>query len=127
MNEGRGRVDEDKVGREENKRRGNDGRGSGERTTWLKEEGKCSAQQMTLWLERKEKILRHDQFIVWKLAGSPGQPVINNLHRSSIYERKLTIPKHPPHKVVKFSALETAYETSFFRDALSRGRGKVTL
>ncbi|KAJ6626449.1 hypothetical protein B0H10DRAFT_1781150, partial [Mycena sp. CBHHK59/15] len=28
--------------------------------------------QMTLWLERKEKILRHEKFILWCIAGSPG-------------------------------------------------------
>ncbi|KAJ7694726.1 hypothetical protein B0H14DRAFT_3100604 [Mycena olivaceomarginata] len=27
--------------------------------------------QMTLWLERKEKILRHEKFIRWRCAGSP--------------------------------------------------------
>ena len=27
--------------------------------------------QMTLWLERKEKVLRHDQYINWRLGGSP--------------------------------------------------------
>ncbi|KAJ6555069.1 hypothetical protein B0H10DRAFT_2201712 [Mycena sp. CBHHK59/15] len=28
--------------------------------------------QMTLWLERKEKILRHEQYIQWRLKGCPG-------------------------------------------------------
>ncbi|KAJ7118222.1 hypothetical protein C8R44DRAFT_923423 [Mycena epipterygia] len=66
--------------------------------------------QMTLWLERKEKIQRHDKFVDWKQSGSPG----------IIYERKLTMPKHPTHKAVKFTALETDYRATFFRDALSR-------
>ncbi|KAJ7805028.1 hypothetical protein B0H14DRAFT_3773129 [Mycena olivaceomarginata] len=76
--------------------------------------------QMTLWLERKEKIVRHDQFIVWKLSGSPSPPIIENLHPGIICERKLTMPKHPTYKAVKFTTLETAYGASFFRDALSR-------
>ncbi|KAJ7789248.1 hypothetical protein B0H14DRAFT_2945102 [Mycena olivaceomarginata] len=67
--------------------------------------------QMTLWLERKEKILFH---------GSPGPPIIENLNPGIIYERKLTMPKHPTHKSIKFSVLETTYGASFFRDALSR-------
>ncbi|KAJ7862297.1 hypothetical protein B0H13DRAFT_2354773 [Mycena leptocephala] len=62
--------------------------------------------QMTLWLEPKEKIVRHDQFIIWKLAGSPSPPIIENLHPGIIYERKLTMPKHPTHKAMKFAALD---------------------
>ncbi|KAJ7601791.1 hypothetical protein DFH06DRAFT_1401017 [Mycena polygramma] len=76
--------------------------------------------QMTLWLERKEKILRHSQFVEWRLRGSPPPPVIENLNPGIIYERKLTMAKHPTHKAVTFTALETAYGAPFFRDALSR-------
>ncbi|KAJ7814278.1 hypothetical protein B0H14DRAFT_2376094, partial [Mycena olivaceomarginata] len=76
--------------------------------------------QMTLWLERKEKIARHDQFIVWKLFGPPGSPIIEDLHPGIIYERKLIMPKHPTYKAVKLTTLETAYGASFFCDALSR-------
>ncbi|KAJ7429776.1 hypothetical protein B0H11DRAFT_1766431, partial [Mycena galericulata] len=76
--------------------------------------------QMTLWLERKEKIVRHEQFIAWKLAGSPAPPIIENLNPGIVYERKLTMPKHPTHKAIKFTTLETDYGAPFFRDALSR-------
>ncbi|KAJ6596504.1 hypothetical protein B0H10DRAFT_1828268, partial [Mycena sp. CBHHK59/15] len=76
--------------------------------------------QMTLWLERKEKIVRHQQFVDWKLAGSPGPPIIENLNPGIVYERKLTMPKHPTHKAVKFTTLETMYGAPFFRDALTR-------
>ncbi|KAF7343824.1 hypothetical protein MSAN_01963600 [Mycena sanguinolenta] len=76
--------------------------------------------QMTLWLERKEKVLRHNQFIDWRLRGSPGPPIIENLHPGIIYEHKLSMANHPTHKSVKFSTLETLYGASFFRDALSR-------
>ncbi|KAF7337296.1 hypothetical protein MSAN_02282200 [Mycena sanguinolenta] len=76
--------------------------------------------QMTLWLERKEKILRHTQFIDWKSRGSLGPPIIENLNPGIIYECKLSMSKHPTHKSIKFSLLETNYGASFFRDALSR-------
>ncbi|KAF7334798.1 hypothetical protein MSAN_02366400 [Mycena sanguinolenta] len=76
--------------------------------------------QMTLWLERKEKIPCHTQFIDWKLCGSLGPPIIENLNPGIIYERKLTMSKHPTHKSIKFSLLETNYGASFFCDALSR-------
>ncbi|KAJ7736807.1 hypothetical protein B0H16DRAFT_1326346 [Mycena metata] len=76
--------------------------------------------QMTLWLERKEKILRHDQFVDWKLAGSPPPPIVKPLNPGIIYERELTMAKHPTYKAVKFDTLETAYGAPFFRDCLSR-------
>jgi hypothetical protein len=76
--------------------------------------------QMTLWLERKEKILRHEQFISWKLRGRPPPPVIKNLHPGIIYERKRLMARHPTRKAVKFTTLETEYRATFFRDALSR-------
>jgi hypothetical protein len=76
--------------------------------------------QMTLWLERKEKIIRHDQFIHWQLRGCPPPPVIKNLHPGIIYNRKLSMAKNPTCKAVKFTTLETAYGATFFRDALSR-------
>ncbi|KAJ6561835.1 hypothetical protein B0H19DRAFT_1068557 [Mycena capillaripes] len=75
--------------------------------------------QMTLWLERKEKILCHTQFFDWKSHGSSGPPIIENLNPGIIYERKLTMPKNPAHKSVKFNILETTYGATFFRDALS--------
>ncbi|KAJ7846962.1 hypothetical protein B0H14DRAFT_3454023 [Mycena olivaceomarginata] len=76
--------------------------------------------QMTLWLERKEKVLRHGQFVDWKSRGSPAPPIIENLNPGIIYERKLTMSKHPTHKSVKFNVLEATYGAPFFRDTLSR-------
>ncbi|KAJ7315113.1 hypothetical protein DFH08DRAFT_711911 [Mycena albidolilacea] len=76
--------------------------------------------QMTLWLERKEKILRHHQFVEWKLRGCPPPPAIQDLYPGIIYERTLTMSKHPTHKAVKFATLEDTYGAPFFRDCLSR-------
>lgn len=76
--------------------------------------------QMTLWLERKEKILRHDKFIQWKLAGSPAPVVIEPLHPGIIYERELVMTKHPTVKSVKISHLIGTYGATFFREALSQ-------
>ncbi|KAJ7871099.1 hypothetical protein B0H13DRAFT_2555611 [Mycena leptocephala] len=76
--------------------------------------------QMTLWLEGKEKIQRHDKFVEWKQSDCPPPPIVENLYLGMIYERKLTMPKHPTHKAVKFTTLETEYGAPFFRDALSR-------
>ncbi|KAJ7769505.1 hypothetical protein B0H16DRAFT_1661035 [Mycena metata] len=75
--------------------------------------------QMALWLERKEKILRHQQFVEWKARGSPLAPVIQDRHPGIIYDRTLTMAKHPTH-TVKFTILETTYGAPFFQDSLSR-------
>ncbi|KAJ6461769.1 hypothetical protein C8R45DRAFT_841981 [Mycena sanguinolenta] len=76
--------------------------------------------QMTVWLEHKEKILRHDQFIDWNLRGCPPPPVIKNLRPGIVYDRTLLMAKNPTRKAVKFTALETLYGATFFRDALAR-------
>ncbi|KAJ7463807.1 hypothetical protein B0H11DRAFT_2309570 [Mycena galericulata] len=76
--------------------------------------------QMTVWLERKEKILRHDQYIQWRLKGCPKPPVVMNLHPGVVYERKLVMPKHPTRKSVKFSVIQRDYGAKFFPEALSR-------
>ncbi|KAJ7112165.1 hypothetical protein C8R44DRAFT_833162 [Mycena epipterygia] len=39
--------------------------------------------QMTLWLEYKEKIFRHEKYIQWRLDGCPAPPVIEILPRES--------------------------------------------
>ncbi|KAJ7831731.1 hypothetical protein B0H14DRAFT_3110180 [Mycena olivaceomarginata] len=57
--------------------------------------------QMILWLERKEKIYRHDKYIQWQLNGCPAPP-------------------HPSLKSVRLSKLTTDQGATFFRDALAR-------
>ncbi|KAJ7913421.1 hypothetical protein B0H13DRAFT_2232321 [Mycena leptocephala] len=56
--------------------------------------------QMTLWLERKEKIYRHEN--------------------TSSAARWLKMTKNPTHKAVRLSRLVTDYGAKFFRDALAR-------
>ncbi|KAJ7738675.1 hypothetical protein DFH07DRAFT_870477 [Mycena maculata] len=58
--------------------------------------------QMTLWLERKEKIFRHEKYIQWRLDGSPAPPT------------------HPTHKAVRIDTLVADYGATLFRDALTR-------
>ncbi|KAJ7125731.1 hypothetical protein C8R46DRAFT_1250545 [Mycena filopes] len=66
--------------------------------------------QMTVWLERKEKIYRHEKHIQWRLDGCPSPPVLDDL--------KMT--KHPTLKSVRMSRLVTDYGATLFRDALAR-------
>ncbi|KAJ7175571.1 hypothetical protein C8R46DRAFT_1174477 [Mycena filopes] len=76
--------------------------------------------QMTLWLERKEKIYRHEKHIQWRLDGCPPPPVVEQLPPGIVYERRLKMTKHPTHKAVRISRLITDYGAQIFRDALSR-------
>ncbi|KAG1858579.1 hypothetical protein C8R48DRAFT_755592 [Suillus tomentosus] len=57
--------------------------------------------QMTRWLERKEKILRHQKFVSWCLAG----------------EQVMT--KHPTVKAVSFQKMVEDYGATHFHEALA--------
>jgi hypothetical protein len=76
--------------------------------------------QMTLWLEHKEKIYRHEKHIQWRLDGCPSPPVMDQLPPGIVYERQLKMTKHPTHRAVRLSRLITDYGAQFFRHALAR-------
>ncbi|KAJ7467312.1 hypothetical protein B0H11DRAFT_2159568 [Mycena galericulata] len=76
--------------------------------------------QMTLWLERKEKIYRHEKYIQWRLDGSPPPPATQNLPPGIIYERRLKMTKNPSLKAVRMIRLISDYGATFFREALAR-------
>ncbi|KAF7372382.1 hypothetical protein MVEN_00098600 [Mycena venus] len=54
--------------------------------------------QMTLWLERKEKILRHEKFIFWRIAGSPGPSEKQSLWSppAVLHHHHVQMPIHLP-------------------------------
>ncbi|KAJ7108928.1 hypothetical protein C8R43DRAFT_1091820 [Mycena crocata] len=76
--------------------------------------------QMTLWLERKEKIFRHEKYIQWRLDGSPSPPTVEPLAPGIVYERRVQMTKHPTHKAVRITTLVDEYGAVLFRDALTR-------
>ncbi|KAF7369562.1 hypothetical protein MVEN_00286300 [Mycena venus] len=89
--------------------------------------------QMTLWLERKEKILRHEKFISWRIAGSPVPDDTQSLWHPPpvIQHRHVQMPLHPSAKAVSLTAIETDYRAIYFRDAFARyavsfGRPQLT-
>jgi hypothetical protein len=73
--------------------------------------------QMTLWLERKEKVLRHELFIQWRLQGQnpPMSDAPEMIHRTRI---KMT--RHPTVKSVHFETFQTEYGAADFRDELAK-------
>ncbi|KAJ7673177.1 hypothetical protein DFH06DRAFT_1266823 [Mycena polygramma] len=76
--------------------------------------------QMTLWLERKEKIYRHEKYIQWRLDGSHAPPTVATLPPGTVYERRLKMTNNPTLKAVRLTRLVTDYGAKFFRDALAR-------
>ncbi|KAG1891598.1 uncharacterized protein F5891DRAFT_1131557 [Suillus fuscotomentosus] len=74
--------------------------------------------QMTKWLEWKEKIARHEQFIKWHLDGdrAPHHPHPPDL----CFDRTQQLTKHPSAKAVPIQKLITDYGATYFRQALAR-------
>ncbi|KAF7309239.1 hypothetical protein MIND_00294200 [Mycena indigotica] len=68
--------------------------------------------QMTLWLERKEKVIRHAKFIRWKLDGCPPPPTPPKLNPGIVYEHTLLMAKHPTQKAVTFNTLSRHEDTT---------------
>ncbi|KAF7972500.1 hypothetical protein HWV62_17870 [Athelia sp. TMB] len=73
--------------------------------------------QMTIWLERKEKILRHESYIHWQQSHLSR---ITALPPRLVPRRLLQMAKHPSAKSISFERLAGDYGAVFFRDALAR-------
>jgi hypothetical protein len=76
--------------------------------------------QMTLWLERKEKILRHHQYVQWRLNGSPAPEPVNWTPPGLELDRALHMTKHPSLPAIHLLSLSTQYGATHFREALAR-------
>ncbi|KAG6810656.1 hypothetical protein H0H92_010893 [Tricholoma furcatifolium] len=77
--------------------------------------------QMTIWLERKEKILRHAQYIQVYQDRSETEGHKEWSPPGLELDRSLHMTKHPSVRAaVSFERLATAYGAEFFRTALAR-------
>lgn len=74
--------------------------------------------QMTLWLERKEKILRHAAYIKWCQQGRPPTTALNPLH--SRHQRHILMTREPSAKRVSFTALAQDYGGVDFERCFAR-------
>ncbi|KAH8101620.1 hypothetical protein BXZ70DRAFT_1019531, partial [Cristinia sonorae] len=74
--------------------------------------------QMTLWLERKEKMFRHTKYVEWCLAGRP--PLATSLLVDDIPPERIKMTKHPSKSMVVFDKLISDYGATFIREALAR-------
>lgn len=74
--------------------------------------------QMTIWLECKEKIIKHELFIKWRKTGKPIEDLI---HKTLTYPtHHIQMTKHPTHKHVLFEEIIQEYHAPFIKDALAR-------
>ena len=79
--------------------------------------------QMTTWLERKEKIVRHGKYIDWRRSNAViGSTLIN--HKSALPEitpgRVLKMARHPSIRAVTLDSIVTDYGATYFHAALAR-------
>ncbi|KAG1811639.1 hypothetical protein EV424DRAFT_1473681 [Suillus variegatus] len=74
--------------------------------------------QMTLWLERREKILWHDNFVQWRLVGDLAPQ--EKLPPDMDYRRAIKMTKHPTIKRVQLDRIVREYGATFFTEALAR-------
>ncbi|KAI0690834.1 hypothetical protein BC835DRAFT_1280189 [Cytidiella melzeri] len=79
--------------------------------------------QMTKWLERREKMHRHAQFVEWRLVqcGAPPEPRSLKWSPPGLdLGRRLHLAKHPSVMGVTVEHVVTKYGARFFREALAR-------
>ncbi|KAH9021552.1 hypothetical protein EDB85DRAFT_2075544 [Lactarius pseudohatsudake] len=77
-------------------------------------------EQMTLWLDRKERIHRHDQYIKWHLAGSHIPKCVDWVPPDLNPRQELTMAKRPAQHGVPLDRLQDLYGAPLFKVALRR-------
>ncbi|KAI1783920.1 hypothetical protein LXA43DRAFT_976942 [Ganoderma leucocontextum] len=84
--------------------------------------GKDELSQMTIWMERKEKIERHEAYVNWRLRQDVPRPPGRPRQDKAPGDQRPTIDmtRHPSAKGVTFCELVDNYGAVFFRDALKR-------
>ena len=75
--------------------------------------------QMAVWLEQKEKIHRHRQYVDWRLDGSPPPPQVEWTPPGLDFNRTLKLTKYPIKQMVPFDILVAKYGATHFRTAVA--------
>ena len=76
--------------------------------------------QMTTWLERREKVLRHEQYIQWRSHGDKTLTNMHIRHPQLLPPRTLKMTCRPSVRAVSIDKLIMDYGATYFRDALAR-------
>ncbi|KIP02336.1 hypothetical protein PHLGIDRAFT_79255 [Phlebiopsis gigantea 11061_1 CR5-6] len=72
--------------------------------------------QMTLWLERKEKVLQFHEYITWHLKGRQSY---DNISHATIPSSRISMTKHPSQRNVSFDTLQDKYGAMYIEDAIA--------
>lgn len=75
--------------------------------------------QMTLWLERREKIHRHTDYVSWRITDKPASKRAWQCAKFEL-DRSARLPKHPTSNSVSLESLADDYGATYIRDALAR-------
>ena len=75
--------------------------------------------QMTLWLEQREKVYHHDQYVTWWLASSPPQQQWHPDGWDVEHHRHLKMTQHPSVCGVSITSIINDYGATYFEDALA--------
>lgn len=76
--------------------------------------------QMTCWLEQKEKILQHQRFVSWCLAGGHQFEPYHLCPPDMTFCQEQVMTKHPTVKAVSIQKLVEDYGATHFHEALAR-------
>jgi hypothetical protein len=76
--------------------------------------------QMATWLERKEKMARHEKYIQWFISGSPPPARVDWLPPGLHVDRALKMTKHPSVAAAPIERIEAQYGATHFRADLAR-------
>lgn len=79
--------------------------------------GKDIYLQMTCWLKRKEKVLRHERYTEWWEKGCPALSTLNMIDTGPLMLLKMT--KLPSTKAVPMNVLAESYSAVDFQQALA--------
>ncbi|KAI0060270.1 hypothetical protein BV25DRAFT_1807574 [Artomyces pyxidatus] len=73
--------------------------------------------QMTLWLQRREKIYRHEQFVNWRLAN---KPQVSSTTETATAKPHIHIARFPTVKALSFANAELYYGAADFEATLAQ-------
>lgn len=77
--------------------------------------------QMTVWLDRKERVMQHEKYVRRRLETSSNTPLhVQKPLPSLIPERRQRMAKHPTHHAVSLNEICNKYGATYFIPALSR-------
>ena len=77
-------------------------------------------EQMSTWVNRKERVIRHDQYIQWRRAGTDAPTRVDQELPSVDTRWELSMSKHPSLPAVPLDRLQDSYGAPLFKVALKR-------